>query len=130
MRINRKAIPKEVKSKLTKGQTVGMFWKKIMVLKWKDKKDVVMISTLHDSSMTATKMGPLEKPKCVLDYYNANMSGVDVSDYFIRHRFRPIVRLYFLDYGDNLIIRRVGFSDVFNPIAKVIKQILLSNDTI
>jgi transposase-like protein len=43
-------------------------------------------------------------------------------DYFIHHRFRPIVRLYFLDYSDNsIIIRQVGFSDVFKPIAKVIK---------
>jgi hypothetical protein len=43
------------------------------------------------------------------------------SDYFIHRRFRLIVRLYFLDYSDNSIIRQVGFSDVFNPIAKVIK---------
>jgi hypothetical protein len=40
-------------------------------------------------------------------------------DYFIHHRFQPIIRLYFLDYSDNSIIRQVGFSDVFKPIAKV-----------
>jgi hypothetical protein len=44
-----------------------------------------------------------------------------INDYFIQHPFRPIVRLYFLDYSDDSIIRQVGFSDVFNPIAKVIK---------
>jgi hypothetical protein len=27
------------------------------------------------------------------------------NDYFIHHRFRPIVRLYFFDYSDNSIIR-------------------------
>jgi hypothetical protein len=30
------------------------------------------------------------------------------NDYFIRHRFRPIVRLYFFDYSDNSIIRQVN----------------------
>jgi hypothetical protein len=45
----------------------------------------------------------------------------DYLDYFIHHRFRPIVRLYFLDYSDNSIIRQVGFSDVFHPIAKGLK---------
>jgi hypothetical protein len=47
--------------------------------------------------------------------------GENYSDYFIHHRFRQIVRLYFLYYSDNSIIRQVGFSDVFSPIAKVIK---------
>jgi hypothetical protein len=47
--------------------------------------------------------------------------GENYTDYFIHHRFRPIVRLYFLYYSDNSIIRQVGFSDVFSPIAKIIK---------
>jgi hypothetical protein len=34
------------------------------------------------------------------------------NDYFIRHRFRPIVRLYFFDYSDNSIIRQVKLTQV------------------
>jgi hypothetical protein len=52
---------------------------------------------------------------------NFSITRAIILDYFIYHRFRPIVRLYFLDYSDNFLIRQVGFSDVFNPIAKVIK---------
>ena len=50
-----------------------------MVLKWKDKRDVTVLSTIHDNSMvkTVSRRGlETEKPKVIVDY-NANMGGVD-----------------------------------------------------
>lgn len=81
MRINRKGLPQEMKTKLNKGETIAMYRRKIMVQKWRDKKDVLMISTLHDNTMrTVTKRNTeIQKPSCVLDY-NQQMGGVDLSD--------------------------------------------------
>ncbi|CAH2003505.1 unnamed protein product [Acanthoscelides obtectus] len=53
VRVNRKGIPNQIKTKkkIGKGECVAMFRRKQMVLKWKDKKDVAMISTIHDNKM-------------------------------------------------------------------------------
>ena len=37
--------------KTKKRETVAAFHKKQMIMKWKDKRDVVLISTFHDDSM-------------------------------------------------------------------------------
>nr|KAF6366549.1 hypothetical protein mPipKuh1_009947 [Pipistrellus kuhlii] len=52
-----------------------------MVLKWKDKKDVLMLSSIHNDEKTMIeKRGRRqEKPNVVLDY-NKNMGGVDLGD--------------------------------------------------
>jgi len=49
-----------------------------MIMKWKDKKDVVLVSTFHDDSMedVTTRQGVIQKP---FDY-NKNMGGVDRND--------------------------------------------------
>ena len=45
---NRKGVPKEIASqKLKKGEIAAMYTRSLMVLKWKDKKDVLMLSTFH-----------------------------------------------------------------------------------
>jgi len=52
MRTNRKELPDFVKRAiLKKGETVAAFCKKQMIMKWKDKRDVVLVSTFHDDSM-------------------------------------------------------------------------------
>jgi hypothetical protein len=53
----------------------------VSVLKWRDKKDVAMISTYHgEETKKLTKCGQeKEKPVSVLDY-NENMGGVDLKD--------------------------------------------------
>jgi hypothetical protein len=48
---NRKNVPPTVKnSKLKKGEVILQHSNGIMVMKWKDKKDVTMISTFHDAT--------------------------------------------------------------------------------
>ena len=77
MRTNRKEFPNFVKkARLKKGETVAAFRKKQMIMKWKDKGDVVLISTYHDHSMgdVKTRKGIIQKPSVVLDY-NKNMGG-------------------------------------------------------
>ena len=82
MRTNRKEFPDFVKTaRLKKGETVAAFHKKQMVMKWIDKRDVVLISTFHDDSMEnmTTRQGVIQKPSVVLGY-NKNMGGVDRND--------------------------------------------------
>ena len=83
LRLNRRNVPQKVKeAKLKKTEIVVAFKNKTMVLKWKDKRDVTVLSTIHDNSMvkTVSRRGlETEKPKVIVDY-NANMGGVDLSD--------------------------------------------------
>ena len=60
--------------------------KNVKVIKWKDKRDVLMISIRkdHDSTLLQTnKKGRngqiIEKPSCILDYNNAK-KGVNLLD--------------------------------------------------
>jgi hypothetical protein len=51
MRTNKKEFPHFMKTaRLKKAETVAAFRKKQMIMKWKDKRDVVLISTFHDDS--------------------------------------------------------------------------------
>jgi len=82
MRANRKEFPDFVKrARLKKGKTVAAFRKKQMILQWKDKRDVVLVSIFHDDSMenVTTRQGVIQKPSVVLDY-DKNMGGVDRND--------------------------------------------------
>jgi len=79
MRTNRKEFPDFVKrARLKKRETVAAFHKKQVIMKWKGKWDVVLISTFHDDSMenVTTRQGAIQKPSAILDY-NKNMGGVD-----------------------------------------------------
>ena len=75
MRTNRKEFPDFVKrTRLKKGATVAAFCKKQMIMKWKDKRDVVLFSTFYGDSMenVTTRQGVIQKPSVVFDY-NKNM---------------------------------------------------------
>ena len=83
LRLNCRDVPQKVKeAKLNKTEIVVAFKNKTMVLKWKDKRDVTVLSTIHDNSMVKTVS--TEKPKIIVDY-NANMGGVDLSDGLLCH---------------------------------------------
>ena len=85
LRANRKGVPNEIRSKrLQRGEIKAMYRDKLMVLKWKDKKDIYMISTIHDASTTnvGTQETPKVKPQVCCDY-NDTMGGVDLSDAFL-----------------------------------------------
>ena len=58
-----------------------------MALKWKDRIDVTLLSSIHSSAMetTTSKYGKVHvKPEVVNDY-NKHMGGVDLSDSLLHH---------------------------------------------
>ena len=86
---DRKGLPEDVcTATLRKGEVISSVDDSVMALKWKDKRDVFMISTYHNSS-TVTKtrrsraadggVEDIQKPQVVEDY-NQNMGGVDKSE--------------------------------------------------
>lgn len=90
VRKNRKHMPKQLASfKLKKGEYRMLSCRGLLALKWKDRKDVYMLSTKHANvGMVDTgkrrklKDGNFEniiKPSCIVDY-NKGMGGVDKHD--------------------------------------------------
>lgn len=53
-----------------------------MALKWKDKRDVCMLSSIHDAEMrtVVNKKGETKEKPVVCIEYNDSMGGVDLSD--------------------------------------------------
>lgn len=85
LRINRKEVPSELqKKKLKRNEIIAFQRGKVMTLKWKDKKDVCLLSTIHSSDMVETTKTDKDgakicKPQLVVDYNNT-MGGVDKLD--------------------------------------------------
>lgn len=87
IRKTRKGFPTElVKKKQRMGQSSSLRCDPLLAVKFSDKKDVHMLSTIHNSATrTVTRRRnaeAIQKPVCVLDY-TANMGGVDLSDQMI-----------------------------------------------
>ena len=72
-----------LKKKLKKGEFVSAKCEKLVALKWRDKCDVTLLTTIHSDEMqTVSRKGGLEyinKPTCVVEY-NKFMGGVDLKD--------------------------------------------------
>ena len=71
LRMNRPEVPAGIQNKkLKKGEITAFQRGKIMLLKWKDKKDVCPLSTVHNPIMETTKKdrdgNAIKKPKEVL----------------------------------------------------------------
>lgn len=83
LRKNRRGLPKNVlDAKLKPGESIGMENERgICVLKWKDKRDVLMLYTKHSKGMaTVLKKGrSVRKPKMILAYNKAK-GAVDSTD--------------------------------------------------
>lgn len=83
LRKNRKDNPPEViKKKLQKGEITAMKNdKNVVVMKWTDKRDVLMITTKHIDNMSTVLVRNKEivKPKAVIDY-NSGKTYIDFSD--------------------------------------------------
>lgn len=101
-RINRKGMPPKLKSHLLqKGEAVIFSTKEIAAIKWKDKKDVVMLTTMHDLNFAETGKRSRYtgekslKPTAVADY-NKYMGGVDVGDQMLSkfHTIRRCKKAY------------------------------------
>lgn len=85
LRKNRGGNPKDVVvAKLRKHETIGRECASVIVSKWRDKRDVLMLSTKHGleerSTGKRTRDGhDIKKPEVILDYNQAKQ-GIDVSD--------------------------------------------------
>ncbi|XP_050308036.1 piggyBac transposable element-derived protein 4-like [Anthonomus grandis grandis] len=83
LRANRKRNPTDVtRKKLNKGDIVARQNDHgVMVLKWKDRRDVLAISSKHIPSMinVTQRRGDKIKPQVIVEY-NAGKSFIDVSD--------------------------------------------------
>jgi len=93
VRSNRRNLPDDFgKEKLKRGDVRAWQKGKMMALRWKDKKDVCVMSTVHNAASTVvkTKGGKdVQKPNAVLDY-NHTMGGVDKADQELT--FYPVMR--------------------------------------
>ena len=67
--------------KLQKREVSAYSRGKLLALKWKDKKDVSLLSSIHGAHMVdvEAKTGSVSKPKVAIDYNNT-MGGVDGVD--------------------------------------------------
>ncbi|KAL6427155.1 hypothetical protein ACFW04_008657 [Cataglyphis niger] len=88
LRKNRRGNSVEVVSKkLKRGELIARENKSgITILKWKDKRDILMLSTKHSAEMATVhkKFYSCEKPKMIVDY-NLGKSSVDLSDQMIAY---------------------------------------------
>ena len=59
-----------------------------MAIRWKDKKDITLLSTKHDATMSLTTTGTVNKnrlkPTVIIDY-NTHMGGVDNHDQLLQY---------------------------------------------
>ena len=82
LNLNRKNVPKEVRDKkLEKREIIARHTGPVIVLKWRDRINVTMVSTYHSAGThrISNKGKETEKPLCLIDY-NHNMGGVDLKD--------------------------------------------------
>lgn len=83
LRSNRKDSPKTVTAKtLKKGEIYGEEKDGVVVAKWKDKRDILFLTTKHGDEMrevSAREGGPRIKPSAICEY-NSAKSFIDVSD--------------------------------------------------
>ena len=81
VKANRQFMPPFQKTK-EKGTVQFFSTERLLALKWTDKRDVHMLTSMHNSAMQMTETNSnkeVEKPACVIEY-NANMGGVDRTD--------------------------------------------------
>ena len=90
LRKNRKHVSLKVKAKkLKKGECVAQRKGQVMVCKWKDKRDVSMLSTKHTGRIVTAERNnrqgeEIKKPDAVLEY-NKFMGGVDRLDQLLSY---------------------------------------------
>ena len=86
----RVGIPEDIRSaKLKKGESHFSRDDSMVYMKWKDKRDVLMLSTFHDDTFIDKRrrtrhaddgVEVIQKPK-VVEEYNLHMGGVDKGQY-------------------------------------------------
>ena len=87
VRKNRKEMPK-FSTKLAKGEVEAKHIDNILAIKWLDRREVCMLTTLHKNQMKKTDKTNRQtgenimKPHCIVEY-NQNMGAVDKTDMMI-----------------------------------------------
>ncbi|KAJ8949454.1 hypothetical protein NQ318_007555 [Aromia moschata] len=72
-------------AKINKGETISMSNEILLALKWRDRREVHMLTNKHEDKIIALDKKDfrtkeqIKKPACIVDY-NANMGAVDRSD--------------------------------------------------
>ncbi|KAL4083936.1 hypothetical protein QTP88_029252 [Uroleucon formosanum] len=85
LRSNRVKLPEVTKAKLKPNEIVGREnIDGIVIAKWRDKRDVTMLTTRHNINMVDTgkinkKRENIVKPQIIIDY-NKGKAGIDLSD--------------------------------------------------
>ena len=89
MRKNRKYNPKDITSiKLKVGENVGKYTEKgVCVMKWRDRRDVLMISSEFENEMVevTNRKGQTKFKPLAISKYNEYMSGVDKQDQMLSY---------------------------------------------
>uniref|UniRef100_A0A8C5PTB7 PiggyBac transposable element-derived protein domain-containing protein n=1 Tax=Leptobrachium leishanense TaxID=445787 RepID=A0A8C5PTB7_9ANUR len=88
VRKNRRGFPQILTAgKKSRGSSSSLRQEEVLALRFTDKKDVYMLSTVHDESTVPVpvrgRTEPLEKSKCIVDY-SKFMGGVDLADQCIQ----------------------------------------------
>ena len=92
LRVNRKGLPQEITGrKLRKGEHVWRRQNQTYVSKWKDKRDVLCLTTAYHPSMinTANRRQQEKRKPIEIVNYNQNMSGVDRADQMMSYYSCP-----------------------------------------
>lgn len=88
LRSKRKHNPAEVENKsLKKGELVGQYAEGVLIGKWRDKRNVLYISTQFENTLVTSinnRGQETEKPLPIVQY-NAHMKGVDRMDQFMSY---------------------------------------------
>ena len=87
VRSNRVGMPKDlVTQPMARGDVDHRRLNQVLVLRWKDKRDVFMVTTVHRPLMqeVRSRSGDRRKPTAVVDYIN-NLAGVDHSDQLVSY---------------------------------------------
>lgn len=125
VRSNRLHMPK-IDEKLKKGDVAFRNSDICSVMKWKDRRDVTMITTMHENKMItldridrATNEN-VKKPMCVVDY-NSKMGAVDRSDMLISSidSLRKSIKWYkklFIHTLDICVLNSHGMFSTKHPI--------------
>ena len=99
LRADRKDTPRDVmQKKLKAGEMVSQSLDDISVTKWKDKRDVRIISNAHIPQFveSVNRNGKSKQKPNVVHIYNQNMSGIDRSDQMLSYHsgLRKTIRWY------------------------------------
>jgi len=74
-------MPGTLLTKIPRGAIVMMYTPELMALKWHDKKEVTMLSTVHDgATVKVMKYGKKKVIPLVIQDYNKSMGAVDQAD--------------------------------------------------